>query len=166
MIVAHAVVAGCDQQCGASKDAISTVAALEEPRSARVPTDEEARSGKFCPVGQISVDAAANVQTIARSATEVDARVRSHQIVSQPRFDNFRTLALPYLSTIRSMLPIDRKFGSSDITDEERARYWQLDATKNEQWRDVWKCIYDKRWSIDDRGAMMQWLLFENDSER
>ncbi|RLS63869.1 MAG: hypothetical protein DWH96_05040 [Planctomycetota bacterium] len=90
------------------------------------------------------------------------AFARSQELVTELRFDDFRASAKPYIATLRSMLPLDRKFADSSISAEERAQYLELDTTKNAQWRAVWKCIYEERWSIEDRGAMMQWLLFES----
>jgi hypothetical protein len=98
------------------------------------------------------------------SETARVAFTRSQELVTELRFDDFRASAKPYIATLRSMLPLDRKFADRSISAEERAQYLELDTKKNAQWPAVWKCIYEERWSIEDRGAMMQWLLFESNS--
>ncbi len=139
--------------------------ASEAVSHARPLTKDELETLTACPVAKISVDERSAEQANETSG-EAQVRLRAAQIVSEDRFEQFRNLAKPYLTTVRSMLPLDHRFATNEITSEESARYWKLDATKNAQWRTVWNCIYDKQWSIEDRGAMMQWLLFESTTSR
>ncbi len=160
------LVVGCEHTnaAGDATPPASAARTVESGNQSRALTPQELESLKVRPATKISVDDMGSTG-LAAPVSEAQVRVRAQQIVSETRFESFRNLAKPYLATVRSMLPLDHKFGSNEITAEESARYWKLDGEKNAQWRMVWACIYDERWSIEDRGAMMQWLLFESNAD-
>ncbi len=140
--------------CAACDREIAGIAGSSEPPSLKT-------ASKATKASEVSVDGPIAAAPGCSEAARI-AFARSQALVTELRFDEFRAAAKPYIATLRSMSPLDHKFADSSISAEERARYLELDTTKNAQWRAVWKCIYEERWSIEDRGAMMQWLLFES----
>ena len=83
------------------------------------------------------------------------------KLARDPKFAGFRKMSARYVQLMASLRPYAEKLADGSATDEERRRYYRIEAEAEKEWRPINLYMWDERWTEADRAAM-GWILYGN----
>jgi len=102
-----------------------------------------------------TVDPSAGASAAGGSGEEEPFKV----LARTSRFNEFRGLSARYIELRRELYPLGVKLADGSATDDDRKRYYALEARVEQAWKPINGYMWDDRWSEADRAAM-GWILY------
>lgn len=81
------------------------------------------------------------------------------KLARDPKFAGFRKMSARYVQLMTSLRPYGEKLADGSATDEDRRRYYRIEAEAEKEWRPINLYMWDERWTEADRAAM-GWILY------
>ncbi|MFM7133485.1 MAG: hypothetical protein ACKO0W_04120 [Planctomycetota bacterium] len=83
------------------------------------------------------------------------------KLALDPKFAGFRKMSARYVQLTASLRPYAEKLADGSATDEDRRRFYRIEAEAEKEWRPINSYMWDERWTEADRAAM-GWILYGN----
>lgn len=156
-----AVAAGDASESAAAAPMGAPERRAEAPRAASTrDLGAPSASGSASSVPAESTSSATADPTAGSGATAGVAAEEPFKVLARDsRFDEFRGMSARYMQLRRELYPLGLKLADGSATDDDRKRYYALEARVEEAWRPVNAYMWNDRWSEEDRAAM-GWILY------